>query len=75
MVEARLRDIPQVLEATLMTGSTDYLLKVAVPDLDALEEFVRTQLRTLPAIGAVATSVAYGTTKPLSNLPIVSRKN
>ena len=72
MVEARIRDIPQVLEATLMTGSTDYFLKVAVPDLDALEEFVRTQLRTLPAIGAVATSVAYGTTKPLSNLPIAS---
>jgi Lrp/AsnC family leucine-responsive transcriptional regulator len=34
--EARLQDIPGIVEATLMTGSFDYMLRVACRDQDAL---------------------------------------
>jgi len=53
----------EVLECHVMTGQTDYQLRVAVDSLDAYETFIRARLHCVGGIGSIDTSFAYGTVK------------
>ena len=52
-----------VLECHLMSGSSDYQLKIITSDLDSYEKFVRKNIHTIGGIASIDTSVAYGTIK------------
>lgn len=45
-----LADLPEVMEAYLLTGEYDYLIKVAVAGTAGYEEFLRRKLYTLPGL-------------------------
>lgn len=45
-----LADMPEVLEAYLLTGEYDYLIKVAVAGTAGYEEFLRRKLYKLPGL-------------------------
>ncbi|WP_342116848.1 Lrp/AsnC family transcriptional regulator [Pseudoduganella sp. OTU4001] len=45
-----LSDLPEVMEAYLLTGEYDYLIKVAVAGTAGYEEFLRRKLYKLPGI-------------------------
>lgn len=67
---------PEVMECYLMTGASDYLLRVAVADLDEFQHFVVGFLSRIPGMGNIRSSVAlkrvkYKTALPL---PIESKK-
>ena len=47
--ESRIRRIDEVLDCHLMTGDTDYLLRVVVPSLEAYERFIRERIHFDPA--------------------------
>jgi len=56
----------------LMTGTSDYLLRVVVADLQAFQEFVTDVLARIPGVGNIQSSVAlkqvkYSTSLPLAN--------
>ena len=53
----------EVIECHLMSGSSDYQLKILTSDLDTYEKFVRNNLHTIGGIASIDTSVAYGTIK------------
>ncbi|MCR9257722.1 MAG: Lrp/AsnC family transcriptional regulator [Alphaproteobacteria bacterium] len=53
----------EVLECHVMTGETDYQLRVVVGSLEAYERFIRTRLHRVGGIGSIDTSFAYGTVK------------
>ena len=62
----------QVMECYLMTGESDYLIRVALPDIQALERFILDQLTPIPGIEKIRTSfslkqVRYKTALPLSH--------
>jgi Lrp/AsnC family leucine-responsive transcriptional regulator len=66
-----LRD--EVMECYLMTGDADYLLRVAVPDMPALESFILEQLSPIAQVEKIRSSFAlkqvrYKTALPLNNL-------
>lgn len=63
-IEERIRAISHIIEAYLLSGGTDYLLKVMVADLDEFEKVIRNDIRTLPAIASIETSFAFGMPKP-----------
>ncbi len=46
--EKAIRARPEVMECYLMTGEADYLLRVVVPDLQALEHFILNFLSRVP---------------------------
>lgn len=69
--EARMRDIPEVLECFVMTGQSDYLLRVVVSDLEDYERFVRERLHPIGGIGSIDTSFVYGVVKRTSVFPTV----
>ena len=64
--------MPQVMDCWLMTGRSDYLLRVIAADLDDYEQFVRRELQRVPGIASIDTSFAYGRVKHAQVLPDVS---
>jgi Lrp/AsnC family leucine-responsive transcriptional regulator len=72
--ESAIRERSEVMECYLMTGESDYLLRVLVPDVEALEQFIMNELTRIPGIANIRSSVAlkqvkYETALPLANVP------
>ena len=68
--EAAIRDRPEVMECYLMTGEADYLLRVVVPDLQALERFILNFLSRVPGVGNIKSSFALKQVKYQTALPL-----
>ena len=51
--EAAIADRPEVMECYLMTGDSDYLIRVVVSDVPALERFIVDFLSKIPGVGEV----------------------
>lgn len=67
--ETHVRKIENIIECHVMTGLSDYLLKVVIEDLASYENFVRKQLQTIGGIASIDTSFAYGEVKNTAVLP------
>jgi Lrp/AsnC family leucine-responsive transcriptional regulator len=61
---------PQVMECYLMTGDADYLLRVVVADIDALQTFIVDELTPIPGIASIRSSFALKQVKYETALPI-----
>ncbi|MGB0959647.1 MAG: Lrp/AsnC family transcriptional regulator [Halocynthiibacter sp.] len=61
--ERQMKNIPEVLECFVMTGLSDYLLRVVVRDLEGYEQFVRERLHPIGGISSIDTSFVYGVVK------------
>ena len=70
--EAQMKAIPEILECFVMTGLSDYLLRVVVSDLEGYERFVRKRLHPIGAISSIDTSFVYGVVKRTHVFPDVS---
>lgn len=69
--EEKIRSYKEVMECYLMTGSSDYLLRVVVPDLDSYERFLAEKLTRITGVANIQSSFAlkqviYRTELPLS---------
>jgi len=65
-----IRAIPEILECHAVTGESDYLLRVAAPDLKAFSDFLLHRLMSIPGVDAVKSSVALEAVKPATALPL-----
>lgn len=65
-----LRSLDCVLEAYSLTGDSDYLLKMIVPDLKALSVVVNEALLPHASVASVRSSVVLDTLKEGARLPI-----
>jgi Lrp/AsnC family leucine-responsive transcriptional regulator len=68
--EAEVSRYPEVLECYLMTGTRDYLLRVATRDLSAYEQFLKTKLTRLDNVASIESSFALKQVKYTSSLPL-----
>jgi DNA-binding Lrp family transcriptional regulator len=68
--ERAIRDRPEVMECYLMTGDADYLLRVVVPDVPALERFILDFLTKVPGVGSIRSSFALKQVKYKTALPL-----
>ncbi|QQS13758.1 MAG: Lrp/AsnC family transcriptional regulator [Rhodospirillales bacterium] len=67
--EKAVRQRPEVMECYLMTGDSDYLLRVVVPDLEAYERFVM-DFTKIPGIAQIRSSFALRPVKQGTALPL-----
>ncbi|MTH98883.1 Lrp/AsnC family transcriptional regulator [Roseibium sp. RKSG952] len=65
--------MPEVQEAHTMTGDVDYILKVVVPDLQALSRVINDDLLPQDAVQNVRSSIAMDTIKDDNLLPLEAR--
>jgi len=63
---------PEVLECFLMTGDSDYLLRVVVPDVAAYERFLKQSLTRLEGVASIKSSFALKQVKYSTVLPLDS---
>jgi DNA-binding Lrp family transcriptional regulator len=68
--ERAMIDRPEVMECNLMTGDADYLLRVVVPDLPALQDFIVNTLSRVPGVGNIQSSIALKQVKYQTALPL-----
>ncbi len=71
--EQRISEHDEVMECYLMTGDSDYLIRVAVTNIGALERFILEQLTPIPGIDKIRSSFAlkqvlYKTALPLTRI-------
>lgn len=62
--------LPEVIAAHLVSGESDFLLQVVVPDLRAYERFLLGTLLKLPGVKDIRSNFAIQTVKPQSPLPL-----
>ena len=67
--ESRVRAMDEVLECHVMTGQTDYQLRVLVADLEDYETFIRNRIHPIGCIASIDTSFVYGTVKKTAVFP------
>lgn len=68
--EAAVESRPEVVECYLMTGESDYLLRVVVPDLEAYERFLMEHLTRIPGVSNIKSSFALNQVKYSTALPL-----
>jgi DNA-binding Lrp family transcriptional regulator len=68
--EKAVAERPEVMECYLMTGTSDYLLRVVVSDLQEFQRFVTDVVSRIPGVGNIQSSVALKQVKYKTALPI-----
>jgi Lrp/AsnC family transcriptional regulator, leucine-responsive regulatory protein len=68
--ERRIAEHDEVMECYLMTGDSDYLIRVAVADMGALEKFILEQLTPIPGIEKIRSSFALKQVRYKTALPL-----
>jgi DNA-binding Lrp family transcriptional regulator len=61
---------PEVVECYLMTGDSDYLLRVVVSDVAAFERFLMEHLTKIPGIATIKSSFTLKQVKYTTALPL-----
>lgn len=68
--EQRIAEHDEVMECYLMTGDSDYLIRVAVTDIAALERFILEQLTPIPGVEKIRSSFALKQVRYKTALPL-----
>ena len=73
--EQRIAEHDEVMECYLMTGDSDYLIRVAVADIGALEKFIIEQLTPIPGIEKIRSSFALKQVRYKTALPLATAQS
>jgi len=73
--EEKIMEYREVMEAYLMTGEADYLLRIVVQDLQAYEKFLKDNLTKIKGIASIRSYFSLKQVTRKYNLPIVNPKN
>jgi DNA-binding Lrp family transcriptional regulator len=67
--------VEEILEAYALTGDTDYLLKVAAPDLSGLSRIINDLILPQASVSHVKSSIVLTTLKDTRRLPLTTAKS
>lgn len=73
LVKERLIQLEEVLECYQMTGDIDFLLKVAIQDMNSYTEFVNNKLSGIPGIQNIKTSFVLAALKSDTAIKLVHK--
>lgn len=68
--ERRIAEHDQVMECYLMSGDSDYLIRVQLADIAALERFILDQLTPIPGVEKIRSSFALKQVRYKTALPL-----
>lgn len=69
-LHATLEALPEVVECLLITGDSDYQLRVIVPDLESFSEFIVRKLMRIAGITGIRSSIVLEQIKPFRGIPL-----
>ena len=68
--EAAMQRYPEVMECYLMSGDSDYLVRVVVRDVPSLQRFIVDELSKIPGVANISSSFALKQVKYKTALPL-----
>lgn len=68
--ESRINTYKEVMECYLMTGTSDYLLRVVTPDLESYERFLAEKLTRIPGVANIQSSISLKQVVYKTELPL-----
>jgi len=68
--EALVASWPEVREANMLAGETDFLLKIVAVDWDSYQRFLTTKLTAAPNVSHVKSALSIRTSKNAAGVPI-----
>ncbi|MES2517638.1 MAG: Lrp/AsnC family transcriptional regulator [Bacteroidota bacterium] len=68
--EEVIRQFPEVIECSVISGSYDYLLKVIAKDMEAYNEFYQKKLSDLQSVAHISSSFVMSEVKNTTVLPL-----
>lgn len=68
--ESTISRCPEVMECYLMSGDSDYHLRVVVPGLEFYEQFLKGTLTRIPGVASIRSSFALKQVSYTTSLPI-----
>jgi Lrp/AsnC family leucine-responsive transcriptional regulator len=69
--EKRIKTIPEIIEAVSLTGVYDYMLKIAIRDIDAYNSFIMNKIANIPNIGQYHSNIVMSVVKDETALSIL----
>ena len=70
VLRERIRALPEVIAAHIVSGEGDFLLEIVAPDLAAYSTFVLNVVNQLPGIKGLRSSIALEAVQPWAPLPL-----
>lgn len=67
---AAIHGFPEVMDAYVLMGTTDFMLRIVTADIDAYERFFFDQLSKLPGVQEINSTVALSEIKSTTELPL-----
>ena len=71
LFEDSVKDLPEVLECSVISGSHDYLLKIISHDLLSYESFIKQSIGNLRCVSSIESTVVLKLTFSRQELPII----
>lgn len=68
--ERNICECDEVMECYLMTGDADYLIRVVMPDMQALEHFIIERLSPMPEVEKIRSSLSLKQVRYKTALPL-----
>jgi DNA-binding Lrp family transcriptional regulator len=68
--EEQVQKWPMVRECYMVTGGSDFLLKIVAKDFDAYQNFLSVELSTMIKVAQIKTRMVIRTAKKLSGVPL-----
>lgn len=65
-----IRGFPEVLDAYVLMGNMDFMLRIVAKDIDAYEKFFFERLSKLPGVQEINSTIALSEIKSTNELPI-----
>lgn len=71
--EEAVQEIPEIVECYVVSGGTDYLLRIVAKDVAAYEDIVKHTLVNLPEVGNLNSTIALRQVKYTTAYPLSAR--
>jgi DNA-binding Lrp family transcriptional regulator len=68
--EEQVQRWPMVRECYMVTGGSDFLLKIVAKDFDAYQSFLSKELSTMPKVAQIKTRMVIRSSKKLPGVPV-----
>ncbi len=63
-------ELPEVMECHIMTGESDYMLRIATKDIESFRSLIMNKILTMPGVGRTRTNISLGEVKYTTTLPL-----
>ncbi len=63
-------ELPEIMECHVMTGESDYMLRIAAKDIESFRSLVMNKILAMPGVDRTRTNISLGEVKYTTSLPL-----